>query len=490
MTRVVSVLEVQDPSLWAELDARVPLKEHLAEDLSPTRRVVLPSFEGLLPTFAKQGATILVRYARRDVEQLAASQAELSSKLATLRVETTRVLHAAQRHAIDDIVIGMHAYDPLHAARSVRALQSLGLLEALPGEGAPEGRFRLHPDLPPPPEQVYDLAEAVMKETDDLSEAQPGSISLLGDLAALAAALQRVHPRRTATGTITRTDGKKLGRQLGVATLAKTGTLTDHPRWMRAMRALEALHAVSTDPLTREIFLDLGLEYTLRGTAEEAVDRFLHRVLDRDLHVIVPAVRSALAAAGPGAIDEMVFAEELRDQHRDLVFPRWVRDGMPQYPGAEGSPARPWDDDGWDAVEVRMIGAALKRLQTLGLVRRAPGVFAATEEGRRWAGVATHPAPPIWISSDLEITIPPGALTPWERFQVERLGRCIARDVVDRYRLERAAVEAWLATHTLDEAIELLERRCPALPSTVRTILTTWAQSATRFVLTRGVLLP
>jgi uncharacterized protein YcaQ len=81
-------------------------------------------------------------------------------------------------------------------------------------------------------------------------------------------------------------------------------------------------------------------------------------------------------------------------------------------------------------------------------------------------------------------------VTPWERFQLERLGPCIARDVVDRYRLERPALVQWLEHHDEEQAIALLQRRSPAVPSSVVTTIRTWATSARRFVLTRGVLLP
>ena len=93
------------------------------------------------------------------------------------------------------------------------------------------------------------------------------------------------------------------------------------------------------------------------------------------------------------------------------------------------------------------------------------------------------------MASDLELVVPPDALTPWERFQIERLGRCLSRDVVDRYRLERAGLEAWLATHDLDEAIDLLRRRSPAVPASVEDALRAWAAGALRVVLVRGVLL-
>jgi hypothetical protein len=328
-----------------------------------------------------------------------------------------------------------------------------------------------------------------MDETDDLSEARPGPIGLLHDLAALAAALVRVAPRRSQAGTLTQVDARRVGRQLGVADIATGGRLESDPRWGQALQALQALQAVSMDPLSRELFVDLGLEHTLQGEAAEAMDRLVHRLLERDLHVIVPAVREALRQAGSGAVDELVFRELLEDQHREVVFPRWQRSEGSVYPHLPGERLRAWDQAGWERVETRMIGAVLNRLTRLGVLRRAPGVFAGTHDGRVWAGALDQPAPPMWVTSDLELTVPPGSVTPWERFQLERLGRCLQRDVVDRYRLERDALVGWLAVHEIDEALELLRRRSPALPPSVADTLVSWARAAERVVLVRGVLL-
>ena len=93
----------------------------------------------------------------------------------------------------------------------------------------------------------------------------------------------------------------------------------------------------------------------------------------------------------------------------------------------------------------------------------------------------------MWVTSDLEVWVPPASITPWERYQIERLGRCLARDVVDRYRLEKDDLVAWLATHELADAVALLERRAPALPGVVRDTLEAWNRSATRIVLTVGL---
>ncbi|MEQ1507921.1 MAG: hypothetical protein ABMB14_37175, partial [Myxococcota bacterium] len=88
------------------------------------------------------------------------------------------------------------------------------------------------------------------------------------------------------------------------------------------------------------------------------------------------------------------------------------------------------------------------------------------------------------------VVVPPDGLTPWERFQLERLSRCVARDVVDRYRLVREGLESWLRFHGVDEAVALLGRRCPAVPRTAVDTLEAWARSASRVVVTRGWQLP
>ncbi len=482
------MLSVETPDLWAELEALHPLHEHLAQTLDPLRRVVRPSFEReVLPRLEGR---VLVRYARRDAAVVQAEREALSATVAELRSDVRRVLVAAQRHALDDVVIGRQAWDPLHDAAAVRALHAGGLLQAMTDDALPyEGRYRLHPDLPAPPEVRYDFTDAVMDLTDDLSRPEVGPIQLLDDLASLAAGLEAGGVRVTHAGTVASTDAKLLGRRLAEASLVGSGKLEDHVRWGRALRALKALSAVSVDVQTRTLHLDLGLESTLQGATHEACNRLVHRLVDRDLHVVVPAVREALRQAGEGAVDELVFAETLREQHRDILFPRWDRDGDSVYPYVEGDRRRTWDDEAFDQVEARMVRAVLGRMEQFGLVRRAPGVFAATADGRAWAQATEGPHPPIWVSGDLELIVPPQALTPWERFQIERLGRCLQRDVVDRYRLEREGLATWLTTHELDEALALLRRRCPAVPDGVVATLASWAQAVSRVVLTRGVLL-
>ena len=481
----VSVLEVASPAVWDELRAVVPLDEHLGVALSPTRQVVLPSFEHeVLP---KLGSAVLIRYARRDAAEIQAARADLRERIRALDRRTRAVLVAAQRHALDGTVLGIHAWDVENDARHVRALHGAGLVEIVPDQEPYRGRYRLHPDLPDPEPVPYDFEEAVMEETDDLGPPRPGVLGLLHDVASLAAALQEVRVRRTLSGRLAKADTRKLFGWMGLSQLG--GALEDSERWGRALRALEALGAVSMDPLERVLHVDPGLERVLEGDSSEAIDRLVHRLVDRDLHVVVPAVREAIRQAGPGAIDLVVFSDLLREQHREVLFPRWHCEGTDCYPMLAGEAIRPFDDEGWETIEDSLVRRVVGRLELLGLVRRAPGVFAGTEDGRHWARFQLYPTPPVWVSSDLEAVVPPGALTPYERLQIECLARCQSRDVVDRYRLDRMGLFRWLAHHEVDDAFALLEAWCPALPLTVREALGAWGVSATRIVLTRGVIL-
>lgn len=489
--RAVSILQVADPSVWVELDAAVASGTWIARQLDPCRAEVSPDFEKrVLPVLRRCGIEVLVRAARRDPADLEAERQELRETIAALPRDWLRVLHSAQRHALEEVVVGLHAWDPLHDAPAVRGLHAAGLIQALPDEGAPyAGRYRLHRDLPPPPELPYDLDEAVMAETEDLSAPKAGPVGLLHDMAALAAALHRLAPKRTLAGGLAKADARRIGQQLGHAGLASDGSFEAHERWARALRALELLGAVSTDPISREVFVDFGLEALLAGSTRDALDRLVHRLADRDLHGVVPAIRAALRQAGTGAVDELIFLELLYEQHRDLLFPVWSRPEGRIYPMVAGEAPRGYDADGWERVEVPLIRGVLNRLEALGVLRRAPGVFAATEDGRIWAGVTDPVASPLWVRSDLELMVPPDAVTPWERYQLERLGRCLARDVVNRYRLERDALARWLSTHELDEALALLRRRCPAVPAGVEETLAQWARSAQRVVLTQGIII-
>lgn len=487
--RAVSVLDVASPTLWTELAAQTDLEPHLGASLSPTRRVVTDE-SGLLEALAAVGVTPLTRFARRTVAEIAAHRDALDHDIHTLTHDVRKVLFDAQRHALDDVVLDIHAWDPTRDAEAVSALHARGMLTRLPARAGVLGvQYRLDPDLPPPPEPAYDFAEAAMEETEDLPEPGPSITALLHDVASLAAAVLHVVPTLTVKSTVRKPDARRLGVQLGDPELQATGDLEEHPRWGRALSALQALRAVSHDPIKRELFIDHGLEHSLEGTTEDATDRIVHRLMDKDLHVVLPAIRSSLRAAGDGAVDEIVFLDLLREQHRDVLFPSWDSPQGPVYPVLPGERLRLFDDEGWERIEERTVYAALARAEALGLIRRAPGVFAGTPDGRRWAGVAAVAAPPVWVTSDLEVLVPPDSVTPWERFQLERLGVCLARDVVDRYRLQRAGLRQWLASHDLEQALELLSRRAPGLPAGVVDTLESWARSELRVSLVRGVLI-
>jgi len=488
--RVVSVLSVAEPTILAELDAVVPLADHLGERLGPSRVIALPSFEEVaLPALREAGVAVLERFARRSARVQARVEAARAVEIAALPSRVRAVLHAAQRHALDGVVRGLHAWDPLHDQAEVRALFAAGLLALADADEEPlVGAYRLAPDLPEPPPIPYDLREAAMAETDDLPPSRPGPVRLLHDVAGLAAVLFRRPASRTHAGTLSQSDARRIGKELGADDLAASGRIEEHPRWGLALRALEALGGAAFDPMTREVFVDVGLDRTLRGSTADAVDRLVHRLVDRDLHAVVPAVRAALRQAVDGAVDEMIFLEELSAQHREILFPRWSRSEGEVYPHLPGERVRAYDERGWERVEAPMVGAVLRRLERLGLIRRAPGVFAGTEEGRAWALAEERPTPPIWVSSDLEVIVPPESLTPSERYDLERVCVGLGRDVVDRYRIDRAALLGWLATGGVDEVIELLERRSPGVPAGVRDTLLSWARAAERVVLTRGVL--
>ena len=485
--RAVSTLRVADPARWAQLTAAGLEAAWLGEALSETERVIAD--EG--PLVAHLGPRALIRYARRPTALVEADRQSRAAAVAALPPRARRVLHSAQRHALDDEVVGLHAWDPEADAGSVRILHGAGLVQLRgPDEPIFTGRYRLAADLPPPPPVAYDMEEAVMdEEVDDLSAPRPGLIPLMHDMAALAAAILQVAPKRTYAGSLSKTDARKLGRRLGVQALADGQGLEAVSRWALALRALEALGAVRTEPLKRTLSVDLGLETTLSGETPEAVDRLVHRLVDRDQHVLLPAVRAALQQAGPGCVDTVVFCDLVREQHRDVIFPPWQRGAVSVYPYLGGEDALTYDDDSFDRVEAPMVLRLLRRLDKLGLVRRAEGVFAATDDGRIWSGARKPPAATLWIGSDLELIVPPESVTPWERFQLERLSRCLARDVVNRYALDREGLAAWLSGHALQEALDLLARRSPGVPAVVTETLRGWTDAAMQVVVTRGVLL-
>ncbi len=469
--RVVTLLEVADPATWATVRQAVDLDAHVVSWRSERVCEVRPSLRSELPKLAARGLGPLVKSPRRAV-----APSERSLPPAELPSASRALLHRAQRHAVHGRFLDRHALDPEHEAAWLRPLLGAGWVQADPADGH---WYTLHPALPPPPALPFDAGDALLPTPDDLPPAKPGPHALLHDAASLAAAISAVAPRRTVAGPLGKADEKKLAAHLGI-----TGPVEAAERWGRALRALDALGVVSTDPITREVHLDLGLEVVLEGEAADAVQALLERLIEPDLRPLLELVRSTLLQAGDEAVDDVIFADLVREQQRTVLFWPWVRSGARVYPGDED---RPFDDDGFEAVEQRMIGVLLARLERLGVLVRAPGVFAATADGRVWARAPRAAAPPVWVTGDLEVVVPPDAVSPWERFQLERLGRCLARDAVDRYRLERRALEAWLQTHELDDALGWLRRRAPGLPRGVEDTLRSWARSASRVVWWDGV---
>ena len=484
MKRAVSLLEVAEPAIWSEMED--VLGPH--EVVDATHRQIDRAVERtLLEALRQRGLAVLVRYARHgEVDEEPPSEDRLHA-IASVSPDARAVLHRAQRHARDRVVIGAHTWDPEADAALVDALYGAGLLEPYEQDrpAAPrEGRYRLPSDLPPPPPQSFDFSEAVLEAPDDLAAAGPGPVEVLHDMAALSAALVREPARRTQANTLERASVKRLGERLASEAL-RSGSFD--ARWTRALTALEALGAVAMDPLTRALQPEPGLERLLVGRTTDAVDRLVHRLVDRDLQAVLPAVRAALHEAGDGAVDEVIFLDILGTAHRDIIFTPWFRGGGLVYPGDREDRRLPWIPEAFERIEHRLIEDLLRVIERLGLVRRAPGVFASTPDGRLWADGEDPTGQPVWVTSDLEVWVPPASITPWERYQIERLGRCLARDVVDRYRLEKDDLVAWLATHELADAMALLERRAPALPAVVRDTLEAWNRSATRIVLTVGL---
>lgn len=482
--RVVSVLSVSHPAVWSEVESVVPLAPFTEGVLDATRRIVGPEFaRDAAPVLTKRGLTPLIRFARRAPVPDASPEpaAPLPRAVAAFWGHVWRHQQAGQ-------ALGSRVWDPEGDAPLVDALVGAGLIVPIAGEAPPRaGEYRVVG--PAPAEPPFDPSDAVMPAPDDLDAPPHGAVALLHDMASLAAALLHHPVRMTHAGTPDVAAARRVGARLASPILAERGKLADDPRWDRAMRGLSLLGAVRTEPIERSLLLDPHLEEMLAGTVGDAADRLVRRLVEPDLHPLLPLVRAALAAAAGQALDEVVLADLVFEQAREVLYRPWRRDGVVWYPFPHGDPTRPFDRDGFDALEARHLRDVLRVLHRLGLIRRSPGVIAPTHDGLSWAGVDLTEHAPIWIGSDLELIVPPESVTPWERFQIERLAVCLARDVVDRYRLDRRGVAQWLATHEIDEALGLLDRRARAVPSTVRESLRAWADGALRLVLTHGVVL-
>ena len=61
--------------------------------------------------------------------------------------------------------------------------------------------------------------------------------------------------------------------------------------------------------------------------------------------------------------------------------------------------------------------------------------------------------------------------------------------MTDRLRIEQDGLRRWLATHDVDEVLDMLRKRAPGLPAGVVDHLRAWDRSARQVVLTRGVLI-
>jgi len=148
---VVSVLSVEDPVLFEQIALAVPLDDHTLAARSPTERVVDPAFERLLPELERRGLSVLVRTARRPDADRQHVRDELRAVIDDLSDPARELLHRAQRHARDQVVLGVHVFDPETDRAIVEELVASGLLEVLADDGADGaarflGRFALHPD--------------------------------------------------------------------------------------------------------------------------------------------------------------------------------------------------------------------------------------------------------------------------------------------------------------------------------------------------------
>jgi len=404
------------------------------------------------------------------------------SRLDALSSRQLAFLWRVQRRAVDGIIPGIRAWDPHAEARLIQALEAAELIAGLPTGDAPDGLglYQLAEGLPPPPALVYDFEEAFMPAPDDL-EGQPTTLaSAEGDLAALAASYRQHPPRRTVKGTLDVATLKKVGARLADARLAATGRLSEaHPRWLRAQAMLEVFGLLEQHPISRELWVTDDLRAWLDHPAGERYQRLALKVVDTDLRPLLPAIRAALTGAVAQAIDEVVFVDLLAEQHREVLFSPWGQVGLRTYPRLPGEDARIYDRDGFDHVEGHVLSHVLRRLARLGLLKTADGVFAATDEGRAWAGVAArHPRPPMLLSPDLSLVVPPGSLEPWERYLLERFAPATLRDVVDQHRLDRRSFRRFLTEARLEDALALLERRTAhGVPDTVRDTLVAWAAS-------------
>jgi hypothetical protein len=479
-------LRVADPSVWATLEALAPVAEHSIAELDPCLRRVGTRLKGPLERALKaRGEPLRVRVlAPEEPSETEAAPArravdDLPPKLLT-------VLTRAQRLAEEGVFLGTRAWDPHSEARAVEALVNVGLITALDDESLPRwGRYRLAPGLPEPAPVPYNFEDAVMPPTDDLARRGPSLFALEQDLAVFLAGLAASGVRRTVDGYPDAHGARRLGRRLLDPELARWGRLElASPRWQMAERVVEALGLWECDPLSRALLPAQRVQRLLSQGPAARFDGLARRVVEHDARPLIPALRAALRAAGEQAIDEVVLRALLAEQHRDLLFAPWGQVGDRFYPCPPEATPTLYDDEGFDEVEGPLLSRAIDALARLGLVTRAPGVFAATAEGRVWAGLdPTGPTPRLSLSGDLELIVPPGALPPWERFVVELATSPVSRDVVDRLRLGRVELERALGYVPLTTLLSVLESRVGhSLPASVVRALQLWARPWERIV--------
>src|SRR5262245_5355011 len=117
MKRAVSIIEVADPSAWSEVEDVIETSRVID---ARTREVTLAP--GALDTLKRRGTAVLVRFARHGEIDEEPPSADRLAAIDALPREARALLHRAQRHARDHVVIGAHTWDPERDAPSVDAL--------------------------------------------------------------------------------------------------------------------------------------------------------------------------------------------------------------------------------------------------------------------------------------------------------------------------------------------------------------------------------
>ena len=139
----VTMLEVASEAVWDELAAQVDVSPHLGQTATPTRRVVTDE-PALIETLTHAGLPPLARFARRDAADIAAHRDALDHRVHDLQPSVRYVLSSAQRHALEEVVLDLHAWDPVRDAEAVTVLHALGMLVRLPSrEGVTGTQYRL-----------------------------------------------------------------------------------------------------------------------------------------------------------------------------------------------------------------------------------------------------------------------------------------------------------------------------------------------------------